>query len=399
MTKKKSMTVGLLSHYQQDPNLGCVALAVSNMRLMDDAAASLGIELTYRLLVNEKQAQAAPVFSRAPYEYRTFPSSKGTLRRPWSLLQTNALEGCDLVVNINAGDGFTDLYGRARMLSESYMLLLAQRKGIPTVMAPQTIGPFASRLARVVGKKVMRNSIAVFSRDRLSTALVDDLCGAPTAREVIDVAFALPYQAESLEPLANGKSRVGINVSGLLYRGGYDRSNYFNLAVDYRDFIHRLVSRSRDQGHEVHLIGHVVANEGDIEDDYSACADVSREFPGTVLAPRFGDPVAVKNYIAQMDFFSGARMHSTIAAFSAGVPVVPIGYSKKLNGLYDTLGYPYYVDLRDDRLDAEGASDQVVEWLGERAVLKEGVAAGQQIARNRLDEYTTHLTQILESRI
>ena len=49
-----------------------------------------------------------------------------------------------------------------------------------------------------------------------------------------------------------------------------------------------------------------------------------------------------------MDFFVGARMHATIGAFSSGVPVVPMAYSRKFNGLFiDTLDYPYICDMRE----------------------------------------------------
>ena len=40
-------------------------------------------------------------------------------------------------------------------------------------------------------------------------------------------------------------------------------------------------------------------------------------------------------------------MHATIGAFSAHVPVVPMAYSRKFNGLFiDTLGYPWLADLK-----------------------------------------------------
>lgn len=42
-------------------------------------------------------------------------------------------------------------------------------------------------------------------------------------------------------------------------------------------------------------------------------------------------------------------MHSTIAAFSSGVPIVPMAYSRKFNGLFiDTLDYNHLVDLKTD---------------------------------------------------
>jgi len=43
----------------------------------------------------------------------------------------------------------------------------------------------------------------------------------------------------------------------------------------------------------------------------------------------------------------GARMHATIGAFSSGVPVVPMAYSRKFNGLFvDTLQYDAMVDMK-----------------------------------------------------
>ena len=40
-------------------------------------------------------------------------------------------------------------------------------------------------------------------------------------------------------------------------------------------------------------------------------------------------------------------MHSTIGAFSAGVPVVPMAYSRKFNGLFvDTLKYDAMADMK-----------------------------------------------------
>ena len=48
-----------------------------------------------------------------------------------------------------------------------------------------------------------------------------------------------------------------------------------------------------------------------------------------------------------MDFFTGARMHACIAAISSGVPVYPMAYSRKFNGLFgETLGYSSLGDLK-----------------------------------------------------
>ena len=95
----------------------------------------------------------------------------------------------------------------------------------------------------------------------------------------------------------------------------------------------------------------MVIGERDIENDYEVSFDLQKEYnqQRIVLAPFFLSPVDAKDYSSGMDFFMGARMHSTIAAFSSGVPVVPMAYSRKFNGLFiDTLNYNHLVDLKTD---------------------------------------------------
>lgn len=394
---RKRLVVGLLSHYFQDANLGCIALSISNVALMDEVARQQEIDLEYRILVNEKTPKVAPNHSVTPYEYRVFDSSKRTLRHPLRYLRSEVFDGCDIVVNINAGDGFTDLYSFKRMISESYMMLLAHRKKKPTVMAPQTIGPFKRSASRSIARRVLGGCSTVFARDHLSTELTASLVHRANVVEVVDVAFALPYAKAPLPPLDGEALHVGINVSGLLYRGGYDGKNYFDLAVDYKDFVHSLVRDVQERGHRVHLIAHVIAEPGSVEDDYSACQEVATHFPDAVVAPRFDDAIAAKSYIAGLDFFSGARMHATIAAFSSGVPVVPIGYSKKLNGLYGTLGYSYYLDIRDSRWTVESAVKQMLDWLERRHDLSAGLAESQPVVAERLQSYRYHMQRIMSA--
>ena len=66
-------------------------------------------------------------------------------------------------------------------------------------------------------------------------------------------------------------------------------------------------------------------------------------------------------------------MHATIAAFSAGVPVVPMAYSRKFNGLFvETLTYDHIVDLKVD--DESTILTKVEECFAQRASLKQEIA-------------------------
>ena len=172
----------------------------------------------------------------------------------------------------------------------------------------------------------MRRCTQVFARDGLSRAYLAELGIRGNVDESTDVAFRLPFKSPVLTP--SDKVRVGINVSGLLFNGGYTGNNQFGLSIDYpatmRKLIAELTSRS---GVEVHLIGHVIEPNLPIEDDMRVARCLAIEFRSVTLAPAFKRPADAKSYIAAMDFFVGARMHACIAALSSGVAVVPMAAS------------------------------------------------------------------------
>jgi polysaccharide pyruvyl transferase WcaK-like protein len=96
---------------------------------------------------------------------------------------------------------------------------------------------------------------------------------------------------------------------------------------------------------------------------------LKKEFPHVILAPRFTSPSEAKTYIAGMDFFMGARMHACIAAFSSGVPVIPMAYSRKFEGLFGSLGYPHVVDCTTEQ-NAQ-ILEKIAVAFGQRSALEQ----------------------------
>lgn len=385
MHPEKVLNIGLLSHYFTDNNLGCVALSICNIKLIDRAAKERNIPIHYIIYVNEKQPKWVLDFTENSYEYRVYSSCKASLRHPVKLLTTKIFDGCDIVFNLCAGDGFTDIYGFGRVLSESYMSILAHHKGVKVVLAPQTVGPFTKPHTRAIARYAMRGCEQIFTRDAQSTAFCREMKYGNKLEEVIDVAFALPFTPVRQ---AADQVHVGVNVSGLLYQGGYDHNNYFGLSFSYKDYIETLIPRLQAKGCTVHLIAHVITPDGSIEDDFVVCKALAEKFPGTVLMPRKESPIEVKSYIAGMDVFTGARMHSTIGSFSAGVPVIPVAYSRKVNGLFGTLDYPYYVDAKSG-IDLESAVAKTIEWVDKRDELRARLERSKAIYQQRLDKYVS----------
>ena len=212
--------------------------------------------------------------------------------------------------------------------------------------------------------------------------------------EYIDVAFFLPYETISQD---KNYIHVGINISALLWHGGYTRNNQFGLKCEYQSLVRQLIDYFLNQDNvKVQLVPHVVGSERSIENDYSVSYDLWREYNNAnlILAPLALGPIEIKSYIAGMDFFMGARMHATIGAFSAGVPVVPMAYSRKFNGLFiDTLSYHHIADMKtmdnDDIIQIiQEAYDNRDSLTNEIAYQKETtVREKKQLIMNKLKEF------------
>ena len=94
-----------------------------------------------------------------------------------------------------------------------------------------------------------------------------------------------------------------------------------------------------------------------------------------------------------MDFFTGARMHACIAAISSGVPVIPMAYSRKFNGLFmDTLMYNCMIDLKTD--DAEKIVDKFINALENRESLKDKI---KEINHNIISPQKEAMIELISS--
>ena len=109
---------------------------------------------------------------------------------------------------------------------------------------------------------------------------------------------------------------------------------------------------------------------------------------------KFESAIEAKSYIASMDLFSGARMHATIAATSSGVPVIPVAYSRKFNGLYDTLKYKYYIDAKAD-ITLEEALAMFDEYANDLENLKISLNNARDIYTENLLNYKKTLINVM----
>ncbi len=366
-------------------NRGCVALSYTSIYLIDKILTEVGY--TYHLYLSDsgfsKTGEHTINVAGKDVKYTVIPhdihiGKKNCIKRFIRYKETvetyKIYKSSDFILDTGQGDSFADIYGEFRFDIINLIHREAIRFHKPYCLLPQTIGPFKDPKIRAKAVKAIMNANLVMARDKQSYDYTKDI--APQIKnltENIDVAFFLPYTKQFFD---KNYVHVGLNISALLWHGGYTGTNQFGLKDDYQQTVREIITYFLSLANvKLHLIPHVVGGERHIENDYAVSFDLQKEFnnPNLILAPLFLSPVDAKDYISGMDFFMGARMHSTIAAFSSGVPVIPMAYSRKFNGLFiDTLQYNHLVDLKTDC--KQDILDTIRKAFESKTSLKEEIA-------------------------
>lgn len=359
--KNRVVNIILANAPVKNGNRGCVALSITMMSLINEVMKNAGVK--YCLFLPDSQFG-----DQKKHEYKinneviyfedcSYP--KGLSFKEEVKIQLKSLfkggnktkqifKKSDFILDIGQGDSFADIYGENRFKMIDRIHVMARKYKKPYCLLPQTIGPFKDKLIAHQAHESIAKASSCMARDRQSYDYVaKNVPEQQKIAEYIDVAFFMPYEKIKQK---TGYTHVGLNISSLLWNGGYTQNNQFGLKCDYKGLVKKIIDYFLSlKNTKVHIIPHVVEGERGIENDYEVSYEIWREYndDNLVLAPFALGPIEIKSYIAGMDFFMGARMHATIGAFSSGVPVVPMAYSRKFNGLFvDTLQYDAMVDMK-----------------------------------------------------
>ena len=353
-----SMTIGILGAPINNGNMGCLALTYSLLAMLEEIANDLGTVFTYynfegvgdptktHILCRNLGIEEERVKSFNIYPVESF---LGLCHRPHKVFGTfSALKECDLFIDLTQGDSFADIYGDSVFNKNANGKLLVEKVlKKPLILGPQTYGPYQNKKNKEKAKRAIDKAALVIARDEASMQYVKYF----TDKEVYtttDLAFILPYKSGGLNRSTTVEHTttsehfniaVGVNVSGLLSKNKLETTpTEFHLKTDYDAYIEALLSWLINADYNVSIIPHVVA-------DYEYGRLIAEKFPRVKLVEMYQNPMDIKSKISEFDIFIGARMHATIGAFSSGVATIPTAYSRKFNGLYESVEYPYIVDL------------------------------------------------------
>lgn len=360
------------------PNKGCEALTYSFVSLLTD-------------IIKKPFEAHVYAYSNMGTLPSVFPEIKFILHRPhlknplyWRQL-IREFNSYDCIFDVTYGDGFSDIYGKMWNVNTDLAKQLANLSKTPLILLPQTYGPYENGILKKWAVNIIKHATIAMARDARSVEEMAEL-GCNNVLVATDLAFALPFDRSKYASLQNSRIKIGINVSSLLWDGGHQ----IRLNVDYRKYCRDLISHyAKNSKYEVHLIPHVIDMENfdSLENDSRVCKLLVGEYPDCILAPDFNNPVDAKSYISNMDVFIGARMHSTIAALSSGVPTIPFSYSKKFEGLFGNIGYPYVISGRSIRTSE--AIRLTEQYIDDKNLLRkcaekslEGITPKLEIVRN-----------------
>lgn len=374
---QKVFNVGLLGVSPDNMNKGCEALLFSQLvllRQLENESRKIRVYILYGQEPKKKVQYRimGDLYEVAILPLRSFASTFSLLKnlRNWKDLREQ--KHLDYVLAIGYGDSFSDIYGKSRFNLINDPIRLFLKNGHKVVFMPQTIGPFNDDSLMKDAIQSLNRATIVFPRDKQSFQFVESNTCQKRVHELIDIAFFLPYSRIIFQ---NGKVNVGLSISGLLWRNGYTGNNEFGLKVNYERFIRDLIKYFLDQESvQLHLTPHVVNGSCMCEDDYSLSYSLQQQYGSDkiLLSPFFKDPIMAKSYISGLDFFLGSRMHACIAAFSSGVPTIPISYSRKFTGLFsDTMGYPFILD--PTLLGRDALMNQLDSFFQQKSQLKEKI--------------------------
>ena len=382
-----NMKIGLMGFDFSSANKGCEALSYSFVNMLSE------------LIPNNLEIHA---FGYAPlgnfpknYTNIKFVQHRVKMKNPmyWKTLK-HEFSKCDCIFDVTYGDGFSDIYGAVWNANTDMQKQIANLSSAPLVLLPQTYGPYKNPLLKRWAINIIKKSALCFSRDALSAQEMKKL-GCTNIIPTTDLAFALPFDKQMFS-FNNDKKKIGINISSLLWNN-WDSN--IKLTTDYKKYCNEIISYCTELNDtEVHLIPHVIdsKNLDSVENDSKVCKLLHEKYPSTILAPDFNSPIEAKSYISNMDIFLGARMHDSIAAISSNVATIPFSYSKKFEGLFGSLEYPYVISAT--KISTDNAISLTKKYITEYNVLKDVGMSSVSDVMDKLDIVKCEITKILNQK-
>ena len=347
-----------LFNHEGSKNHGCEAIVRGSMNIIENSDEKAEFVLSSNnpsddKIINNITVKAAKTRALtkvekliAAVDLKINNSETYALQKMYSPIVSDA-EDCDVCLSVG---GDTYCYGDNHGIQVLTREL--KKRGKKTVLWGASIG--AEDLSE---RKLesLRDFDAIFTREPITYELLKANGANDNIYLFSDPAFCM--ERVEVEPI-DGFTRentLGFNISPLVASGDPRKKE---IAEDFLRFVFENTTM------KVLLIPHVVEENNN---DYDFMKPIFEKFEHTgriAILPPDLEARQYKGYIAGTRFFVGARTHSTIAAYSSGVPTIALGYSVKARGIAkDIFGEEKYVLDIKAMTDYEELRDEFLKML------------------------------------
>ena len=347
-----------LFNHEGSKNHGCEAIVRGSMNIIEnsDEKAEFVLssnnpsddEILNNITVKAARTRALTKVEKliAAVDLKINNSETYALQKMYSPIVSDA-EDCDVCLSVG---GDTYCYGDNHGIQVLTREL--KKRGKKTVLWGASIG--AEDLSE---RKLesLRDFNAIFTREPITYELLKANGANDNIYLFSDPAFCM--ERVEVEPI-DGFTRentLGFNISPLVASGDPRKKE---IAEDFLRFVFENTTM------KVLLVPHVVEENNN---DYDFMKPIFEKFEHTgriAILPSDLEARQYKGYIAGTRFFVGARTHSTIAAYSSGVPTIALGYSVKARGIAkDIFGEEKYVLDIKAMTDYEELRDEFLKLL------------------------------------
>ena len=347
-----------LFNHEGSKNHGCEAIVRGSMNIIENSDEKAEFVLSSNnpsddKIINNITVKAAKTRALtkvekliAAVDLKINNSETYALQKMYSPIVSDA-EDCDVCLSVG---GDTYCYGDNHGIQVLTREL--KKRGKKTVLWGASIG--AEDLSE---RKLesLRDFDAIFTREPITYELLKENGANDNIYLFSDPAFCM--ERVEVEPI-DGFTRentLGFNISPLVASGDPRKKE---IAEDFLRFVFENTTM------KVLLVPHVVEENNN---DYDFMKPIFEKFEHTgriAILPPDLEARQYKGYIAGTRFFVGARTHSTIAAYSSGVPTIALGYSVKARGIAkDIFGEEKYVLDIKAMTDYEELRDEFLKLL------------------------------------
>lgn len=274
---------------------------------------------------------------------------------------------------ISSGGGFLSsyyLYG-----FRLYVYALAILMGKRFIIFRQSVGPFTTRLSRLLIPSFLRRAAYIQLRETYSSSLMEQYPRFGNIEVYPDVAFTLKAKRRTRQA----------GVYGFCLKDTAITSAYSKAVLALCE---QLLSKKDTQ---IRLFSHTV------KDDAYVQAIAHQLNDGRVRVVRFTtDARLLKELYSECELLVSSRMHAIIFAAANGVPFIALSYEPKFAGLLNMVGNKRLL-IDDQQLNAQNLIEAFTYYRQHAPAIEAALAESLRTVQVEVDKGNRHFMQFMES--